>query len=93
MNKKIIIATIATFVSTFAITANASNIFSKLDIDGNGSLDKKEASYMPSLDSQWDALDADTNGKLSVNEFAKYKTDETTSRKTVEMKIKNAPSK
>lgn len=89
MTKKIIIAAV---VALFATAAYANNIFSKLDIDENGSLNKKEATYMPGLENQWDALDADKNGELSAIEFAKYKANETASSHTPEMKSKSSPA-
>ena len=89
MIKKVIFATA---IALFATAASASNVFNKLDVDANGSLNKKEATYMPGLGNQWDALDTDANGELSANEFAKYKTGEAASSQAVEMKSKPSAS-
>ncbi len=90
MTKKIIISA---FVALFATAASANNVFSKLDIDANGSLNQQEASYMPALGSQWDALDSDKSGELSAKEFDEFKADKTASSHAVEQKATTSPAK
>lgn len=69
MSKKVIVAALS---ALFAVSANAGDVFSKLDTDKNGSLSKDEASALPSLAEQWKELDADASGDLSAEEFAAY---------------------
>lgn len=73
MSKKLIIATLAALFSTVAVAGDA---YSALDADKSGSISEAEAAALPGLTEQWKTLDADANGELSVEEFAKFETSE-----------------
>lgn len=60
---------------SFALTSGvvvAGGAYSALDADGSGAISKAEATVLPSLTEKWEALDADSNGELSVEEFAQF---------------------
>lgn len=71
MSKKLLIAALAAMASSVAIADGA---YSTLDADQSGSISEAEAAALPGLTEQWTALDTDTNGELSVEEFAKFET-------------------
>lgn len=73
MSKKLLIIALAAMASTAAIADGA---YSTLDADQSGAISEAEAAALPGLTEQWTALDADTNGELSVEEFAKFETTE-----------------
>ncbi len=49
--------------------ARAAERFKKLDVDGSGSISKKEAEAAPRLLEHFDAIDADKNGALTAAEL------------------------
>jgi Ca2+-binding EF-hand superfamily protein len=51
---------------------NYKRIFKRLDADGNGYLDRKEAMRIPTIGNQFDAMDADHDGKVFEKEFLAY---------------------
>tara|TARA_Y100000588_G_C14280710_1_gene936987 strand:+ start:931 stop:1149 length:219 start_codon:yes stop_codon:yes gene_type:complete len=51
-------------------TAIAGSTFDTLDVDGNGSISKEEASADAAILTKFDELDIDGNGELSKEEFA-----------------------
>jgi len=69
MSKKLMIGAVAVLASS---TVFAGDTFTTLDVDQNSTISEAEAATMPSLVEQWEALDVDANGELSVEEFAKY---------------------
>ena len=73
MSKKLLIVALAVLASSVAVAGDA---FKTLDIDNSSSINQAEAVALPSLAEQWEALDADGNGELNVEEFSKYETKE-----------------
>ncbi|MGY0504962.1 EF-hand domain-containing protein [Luteimonas sp. e5] len=50
----------------------ASTSWNDLDVDGNGSLSKEEASKVPSLAEIFDQADADKDGQLTADEYKAF---------------------
>jgi len=46
--------------------------FEKSDKDGDGTLDKEEAKAMPRVAKNFDAIDADKDGTVSLDEIQAY---------------------
>src|SRR5262249_7600073 len=53
----------------FDTTSIYKQLFKRLDTDGNGYLDRKEAMRLPSIGNQFDAIDADGDGKIFEKEL------------------------
>ena len=66
---KLLIAALAALATGSAI---ANDAYSALDADQNGAISQTEAAALPSLTEQWNTLDSDTNGELSVEEFSQF---------------------
>jgi hypothetical protein len=71
MNKKLMIAIVASMFSSISFGAD---VYTALDADQNGTISKVEATALPELSKQWATLDSDTNGELTVEEFAQFET-------------------
>jgi len=69
MSKKLLIAALAALATGSAI---ANDAYSALDTDQSGAISQVEAAALPGLTEQWNTLDADTNGELSVEEFSQF---------------------
>ncbi|TFZ04275.1 PRC-barrel domain-containing protein [Ramlibacter rhizophilus] len=48
------------------------NLFNRLDEDGNGWLDRRELDAVPDLGRHWGTVDADRDGRLSRQEFTRF---------------------
>lgn len=73
MSKKLLIAALFALASSVVVAGDA---YSALDADQSGAISEAEAAALPGLTEQWVTLDADANGELSVEEFAKFETSE-----------------
>lgn len=51
--------------------AAVSTPFQKIDRNGDGQISREEAAALPALAAEFDRLDADANGSLNAEEFAK----------------------
>lgn len=71
MIRSLLIAALAALASTAVI---AGDTYSALDADNSGGISEAEAAVLPGLTEQWTTLDADANGELSMEEFAKFET-------------------
>ncbi|MEO2268829.1 EF-hand domain-containing protein [Pseudoalteromonas pernae] len=60
----------AILASSSAVFAAETMTFEALDVDGNGSISKEEATAEASVLTKFDELDVDGNGELSQEEFA-----------------------
>ncbi|WP_462156808.1 EF-hand domain-containing protein [Pseudoalteromonas sp. GB56] len=60
----------AILASSSAAFATEATTFETLDVDGNGSISKEEATAQASVLTKFDELDVDGNGELSKEEFA-----------------------
>jgi hypothetical protein len=69
MSKKLMIAALAALATGSAI---ANDAYSALDADQSGAISQTEAAALPGLTEQWNTLDSDTNGELSVEEFSQF---------------------
>ncbi len=64
-------------VALMALTSSiviANEVYTALDADKSGTISQAEADALPSLSEKWKDLDADANGELSTEEFAKFET-------------------
>ena len=71
MPKKYLLATLAILASSSVIAGDA---YTKLDADNSGSISVAEAAALPGLTDQWKTLDANADGSLNVEEFARFET-------------------
>ncbi|MBS3796981.1 MULTISPECIES: EF-hand domain-containing protein [unclassified Pseudoalteromonas] len=60
----------AILASSSTAFAGTGATFESLDVDGNGSISKEEASADAEVMAKFDELDIDGNGELSPEEFA-----------------------
>ena len=60
----------------FSTTVIAGDTYTALDVDNSGSISEAEAAALPGLTDQWTTLDADANGELTMEEFARFETSE-----------------
>lgn len=68
---------LSTFIATgLLVTASATvvadELYKSLDANQDNMLSKEEVSIMPGVVKVWDQLDADKDGQLNAEEFAKY---------------------
>ena len=60
----------------FSTTVIAGDTYTALDVDNSGAISQAEAAALPGLTDQWATLDADANGELTMEEFARFETSE-----------------
>jgi hypothetical protein len=73
MFKKLPLVALVIIFSGAAVAAEQS-LYTKIDTDKDGTINKKEASSYPILTEKWKELDANADGTLDQAEFAKFET-------------------
>jgi hypothetical protein len=74
MKKQILSAAIITVICSAALAEDSVAIpFNDLDSDSNNTLSTTEASTLPDIAEQWNALDSNSDGKLNRDEYSGYK--------------------
>jgi hypothetical protein len=71
MFKKLPFIALVVIFSGASVAAEQS-LYTKIDADKDGTINKKEASAYPILTEKWKELDANADGTLDQAEFAKF---------------------
>ncbi len=73
MFKKLTLAALVLIFSGATVAAEQ-DLYTKIDTDQDGTINKEEASPYPILTDKWSELDANSDGVLDQAEFAKFET-------------------
>jgi hypothetical protein len=73
MFKKLTLVSLVVIFSGAAVAAEES-LYTKIDVDKDGTINKEEAAPYPILSEKWGELDANADGMLDEAEFAKFET-------------------
>jgi hypothetical protein len=71
MFKKLTLVSLVLIFSGVAVAAEE-DLYTRLDVDKDGTINKKEASSNPLLTEKWGELDVNADGMLDQAEFAKF---------------------
>ena len=73
MFKKLTLVALGLIFSGATVAAEK-NMYTEIDVNKDGTIDKTEASTYPVLSENWNQLDANADGMLDQAEFAKFET-------------------